>query len=449
MANSAKTRIVRNCESPPAFEQLLPPAERGHPDHRQHAEREEDEQHARAVFEEQLRRLRRASAAAAAGPVRVARQRDHREQGGQRDPAQHQPASAAHGRTLDKHGQRAALGLEDRVLDVAEVLAVGLQRQRPVAGDLDPVEVVPVEQLAASAPGRGRSGRSAAAAAASRRAPASARPGRGRARSAPRARRGSGSSPRRCTGRRSRRARRRPGRGPATSSAGSKRSRCSATSRTALFTKAVSPGRLPSSRRPSASTRRTSSASSPMPAEKPKRRPFTRPDRDRPRASGLERLGDPPRRGRRVARQAERPREHVRPAARQEAERHARRRAVQHLVDAAVPREDDHRVAAGRGQLGAVAGPLGQQRSHPRDSLELRLHGAHARLADGARVRVHDQDDFHAARMTRLARRLRATSPAGGRARRRASRSAASPRGAAESEIERRLPIAETFALQT
>ena len=45
--------------------------------------------------------------------------------------------------TLDKHGDRAALGLEDRVLDVAEILAVDLQRQRPVAGDLDPVEVVP------------------------------------------------------------------------------------------------------------------------------------------------------------------------------------------------------------------------------------------------------------------------------------------------------------------
>src|SRR6476646_9012231 len=50
-------------------------------------------------------------------------------------------------RTLDKHGNGAALGLEDRVLDVPEVLAVDLQRQRPVAGDLDPVEVVPVEQV--------------------------------------------------------------------------------------------------------------------------------------------------------------------------------------------------------------------------------------------------------------------------------------------------------------
>src|SRR2546421_984499 len=50
-------------------------------------------------------------------------------------------------RTLDEHRERAALGLEDRLGDVAEVLAVDLERERPVAGDLDPVEVMPVEHV--------------------------------------------------------------------------------------------------------------------------------------------------------------------------------------------------------------------------------------------------------------------------------------------------------------
>ena len=244
------------------------------------------------------------------------------EQRGQRDPAQHEPASAAHGGTLDKHGNRAALGLEDRVLDVAEILAVGLQRQRPVAGDLDPVEVVAVEQLARA---RAR-GRSATWRKQPRQRhgahPPRARPGRGRARSAPRARRGSGSRPRRCRDRCSRRARRRPGRAPgprapARSAAAARRDQ----PQRRRATKAVSPGRLPSSRRPSASTRRTSSASRPIPAEKPKRRPFTRPTeigRVRPdsSASATCRAAVTGSRG-----EAERAREHVRPAAGEEAER--------------------------------------------------------------------------------------------------------------------------------
>ena len=181
--------------------------------------------------------------------------------------------------TLDKHGNRAALGLEDRVLDVAEVLAVDLQRQRPVAGDLDPVEVVPVEQRRAERAWprpvtRWRSRRgSVDGAHPLRRDQVEAELEAGL-----RARRGSGSSPRRCTGRRSRRARRRRGRGPPTSSTGSKRSRRSATRpQRRRRRRRRRPGacRRPAGR--GASTRRTSSASRPMPAEKPKRRPFTRP----------------------------------------------------------------------------------------------------------------------------------------------------------------------------
>jgi len=44
---------------------------------------------------------------------------------------------------LDEHRDRVALGLEDRLGHVAEILSVHLQRQRAVALDLDPVEIVP------------------------------------------------------------------------------------------------------------------------------------------------------------------------------------------------------------------------------------------------------------------------------------------------------------------
>src|SRR5579884_2202893 len=52
---------------------------------------------------------------------------------------------------LDQHGDRIAARLEDRMRDVAEVLAVRLQRQRPVAVNLDPVEIESGEDLGAVA----------------------------------------------------------------------------------------------------------------------------------------------------------------------------------------------------------------------------------------------------------------------------------------------------------
>jgi hypothetical protein len=64
---------------------------------------------------------------------------------------------------------------------------------------------------------------------------------------------------------------------PAISSCSSKRPRRSRSAAAATFANARSPGLRPSGLRPSSSTRRTSSASSPSPALKPKRRPFTRP----------------------------------------------------------------------------------------------------------------------------------------------------------------------------
>src|SRR5215208_4166961 len=56
-----------------------------------------------------------------------------------------QPASttAATSAALDQHRERIPLRLEDRLLDVAQVLAVDLQRQRPVALDRDAVDVGP------------------------------------------------------------------------------------------------------------------------------------------------------------------------------------------------------------------------------------------------------------------------------------------------------------------
>ena len=74
---------------------------------------------------------------------------------------------------------------------------------------------------------------------------------------------------------------------------------------TASRTKATSPGRRPSSRRPRASIRRTSSASNPTPALKANRRPLTRPSpigrrapRARPRARRRDRAPSPSARGR-------------------------------------------------------------------------------------------------------------------------------------------------------
>src|SRR4051795_2097091 len=51
------------------------------------------------------------------------------------------PGRATTRAALDEYRERIPLRLEDRLLDVAQVLAVDLQRQRPVAPDRDPVDV--------------------------------------------------------------------------------------------------------------------------------------------------------------------------------------------------------------------------------------------------------------------------------------------------------------------
>ena len=51
-----------------------------------------------------------------------------------------------------KHGDGVALGLDEGVRDVAEILAVGLERHRRVADHLDPVRVVLVQNMARCRP---------------------------------------------------------------------------------------------------------------------------------------------------------------------------------------------------------------------------------------------------------------------------------------------------------
>ena len=180
-----------------------------------------------------------------------------------------------------------------------------------------------------------------------------------------------------------------------TSSAGSKRSRCSASSPAARRDESGVAGTLavlPPAEPVHPSHQLGVEPDPRREAEAPAVHP---PGGDRPRAAGLQRRRDLARRRREVARQAERAREHIRPAAGQEAERDAARRAVQDLVEAAVAGEDDH--ASPPPAASSVPWP-GRSVSSVRTSrhpLELRLDGAHASLGDGARVRVHDQDDFH------------------------------------------------------
>ena len=172
-------------------------------------------------------------------------------------------------------------------LDVAEVLAVGLQRQRPVAAHLDPVEIVAAERVARRA-GRSRAHSSSG----SERASASATPAPG---SPARSNAASGATWMRqgleeaVRVARSRRARRPHGRSPSTSSTRLEAAASLESSRANVRDEGEVAGALAVLRaRPRSSTRRTASASSPMPALNAKRRPFTRPvemRRVRPRAS--------------------------------------------------------------------------------------------------------------------------------------------------------------------
>jgi hypothetical protein len=50
--------------------------------------------------------------------------------------------------SLCEHRHRAELSLEKRLFDIAEILAVGMQRHRVVADDLDSIDVVRIQNAA-------------------------------------------------------------------------------------------------------------------------------------------------------------------------------------------------------------------------------------------------------------------------------------------------------------
>ena len=246
---------------------------------------------------------------------------------------------------LDEHGQRVALGLDDDLRGVAEVLAVDLQRQRPVAARRPSrsrswtVEQrrAPLRPAAAQDVRRepGDRARAGSARGATRSSPPADVSGgceldpepagvRVRARFADEGERGAAEA--------LDLERRLAAYAPVRDQPRERRREHEVAG--AL---AVRPSR------PSASTPPDQLRVEPDPALKAKRRPFARPSEIR---RGPAR-GEPPRRRDRVARQPERARQHARPAAGDEPERHAPRRAVDDLVEAAVAREDVDRVAPG------------------------------------------------------------------------------------------------------
>ena len=155
----------------------------------------------------------------------------------------------------------------------------------------------------------------------------------------------------------------------------------------------MSPGRLPSARRPSPSTRRTSSASNPIPALNANRRPLTRPREIRrsfPCAMrSAARAGS---RGR-----PERARQHARAAAGNEPDRDVGAEAVDHLVVGAVAREDVDRLRAVRPLGGELRRLPARLREHGLGPGGQRcLDGGELLLVDSAGERIHDQDPRHA-----------------------------------------------------
>src|SRR5436305_14844955 len=62
------------------------------------------------------------------------------------------PSSPRLRRSSNQYRHRRSLGLEDCSLDVTEVFAVGVERKRDVAADLDPVEVVLADEAAIVSP---------------------------------------------------------------------------------------------------------------------------------------------------------------------------------------------------------------------------------------------------------------------------------------------------------
>ncbi len=233
--------------------------------------------------------------------------------------------------------------LEDRMLDVAEVLAVRLQRQRLVAANLDPVEVEPVitsRPVPAAHRDRRDEPKNVAAADALRRREGEAdlepRAAVDPQRHGPCVRVGIAVARRRRTPR---------GRRLRSRAAGRQLPRRSSSIRATIRPKARSPGRAPAGSRPSSSSRLTASASKPIPAEKLKRRPLTRAERDPARPALRERGADGARGVARVTREPERARQaRSSPPPGRKPIGSAPSAPVQRFVVRAVAGEDDDRV---------------------------------------------------------------------------------------------------------
>ena len=254
------------------------------------------------------------------------------------------------------------------------------------------------------------------------RAPATARRSRCRPRSAPAERSAAAPSRHTNTDRRSRRARTRRGRRRRSRAAGSQRPRRSKIIFAIARMNARSPGRAPPGARPSASRRRTASASKPTPAEKQNRRPFTEPSEIRrsrdsaiaapaARAASTGSRGTPSARGRTLVPPPGRNPNGTSPS-----------RAVQRLVVGAVAREDEDRIdirrrSVGR-ELGGVAGTLRELGPQVDPLAQRVLDLGDPGAGDVRRVGIDDQERaLHACEHDTPHRpdRRRAGSRAGGR----------------------------------
>src|SRR5919109_909144 len=129
----------------------------------------------------------------------------------------------------------------------------------------------------------------------------------------------------------------------------------------------------------------------PHPGREPEAAAVHPPDRDRPRAPRAKGLADPLRRCLRIGREPKRARKDARAATRNEADRDVAGEAVQRLVERPVAAEDDDRLDVGvTDQLDRVSLPL---RPHDLDVATERAGNAlRALVVDGARLRVDDEE---------------------------------------------------------
>ena len=288
---------------------------------------------------------------------------------------------------LPQHRDRVALGLEHGVLDVTEVLTVGLERLRLVAVDLDPIEVVAVHHVSGPVLPAAEQ-RVADEARQRRRADAARRdeveaevePGPRcdvqRQRSGERIRVGVGDE--------------RKGGPPQPLDLEHRLEPAAALDdRLAGGEHEPGVGRAPAVGRPSPLVDAAHQLGvKPDPGREREAPAVHPPERDAARTALFERPGEHLGRLHGIAWQPERPGEHARASARHEADGQRIAEPVEHLVEAAVAREDDDGVeitAQDGRELDRVAGVLRAHGRHLGDRRERALHGRRARNRSGPR----------------------------------------------------------------